>query len=617
MVRRSPPRLLAVAAALLAVSACDESSVILSSGTPSSLEVTAYVDADGDGSFGAGDQALEGLTVTAAGAQSASATTGADGVATIAGLQPGSYSVSISGSIPDGAVLSTAPNVTVTAPFQGADLSADFRYAFEPGQLAGRLYRDDNGNGSYDAASDLAIGGFGVSAVRQSDQAEFDAVTDESGAFDFGQVRPGAYTITFNVPSTVDIPGGAVIDIVVGAAGTAALNVEFEGNPFTDIADARAAAPGTEVFVEAVVAWAPEFDDRVLFIQDGTAGIETFDSDLEDFAPSGGFEVGQRIRVAAEVGIRFDVIRLQNFSSVQLLGTGPEPAPSEVDAASINALENQGELVRIVGTVNSVENPSFGNQYVTLTDGAGGTFAVYSDDRTGIEIPDWTVGERYRVTGVLGYDNRDALPARVEPRFPTDLLLADNADIPIADARALPAETVVAVTGTVSRALGWTDRQAFLQDASGGVTLFTFDGLPDLAPGDQVEVIGEVGGFRGEVQIGPDNVRIISTDGPAPAPLAVTGAEVNAGLFQGELVTYSGTVTAAEAANSFGSAELGVTDADGTTITVFVDNRSGLDIDDFSVGQELIIVGVPGFFDGNDPGAQLEVIVDTDVTFVN
>ena len=131
-----------------------------------------------------------------------------------------------------------------------------------------------------------------------------------------------------------------------------------------------------------------------------------------------------------------------------------------------------------------------------------------------------------------------------------------------------------------------------------------------------LEITGEIGAFNGEVQIGVDAASVISTGGPAPTPIAATGDQLNGGLFQGQLVTYSGTVTIVEAANSFGSASLGVTDAFGTTVTVFVDNRAGLSVDDFSVGQELVIVGVPGFFNGNDPGAQLEVIIDTDVTFV-
>ncbi len=812
MVRRFHPRLFAVAAALLALAACDESSAILSSGTSSSLAVTAYVDVDGDGSLGAGDQALEGLAVTANGAQSASATTGANGVASFAGLQPGTYTLSVAGDLPDGAVLSTAPNPTVTAPFQGAELTTEFRYALNPGSISGRLFRDDNDNGQYDPDADLPAAGIAVTAVRQTDSAEFSTTTDAEGAFVITTLRPDTYVVSFGLPDNATLVGGESATVSVGANTVAELAAEFEGQLLIDIADARTAplgqsvtvegvitwAPGFDdrvlfvqdatgglsvfdfglpsglqigdrirmtgeagafdgerqigsitafevlssgpapvpvqvtgatiaadedlgelvtingtveqvdvlsfgnqmvllrdengdtfnvyadsrtgveeeawvvgqlygvtgplgtdenvggtdledgnphrvevrslddvqqggatvaigdarnaigatVAIEGVITWAPSFDDRVLFIQDATGGITTFDFDLSDFAPTGGFQRGQLIRAVAEVGAFRGEPQLNNFSSVDVLGTVPVPSPMGVTGASINAGDDQGELVTITATVDAVENPSFDNQLVTMTDGAGTTFTVYSDGRTGLQIPDWTVGERYRVTGVLGFDERDTPGARLEPRGPADLVAAPGASVSIAEARTLSGETVT-VTGTVSRALGWTNRQAFIQDETGGITVFTFDGLPALNPGDEVEITGEIGAFNGEVQIGPDAVTVTATGGAEPTPVAATGAQINGGLFQGQLVTYSGTVVTAEAANSFGSAELTVTDADGTSITVFVDNRSGLDIDDFSAGQELVLVGVPGFFDGNDPGAQLEVIVDTDVTFVN
>jgi hypothetical protein len=289
-----------------------------------------------------------------------------------------------------------------------------------------------------------------------------------------------------------------------------------------------------------------------------------------------------------------------------------------VTGASINAGADQGELVTITATVDAVDNPSFDNQRVTMTDGAGTTFSVYSDGRTGLAIADWTVGQRYRVTGVLGFDDRNTPGAQLEPRGPADLVAAPGMGVSIAEARVLAGETVT-VTGVVSRRIGWSggDDSMFIQDESGGITIFEFSGVPAVSPGDVVEVTGEIGAFNGEVQLGVDAVTVASTGGPAPTPIAATGDQLNGGLFQGQLVTYAGTVTTAVAFNSFGTASLGVTDSFGTTVTVFVDNRTGLDIDDFSVGQELVIVGVPGFFSGNDPGAQVEVIIDTDVTFVN
>jgi hypothetical protein len=814
MVRRPLPRLFAATAALLAVTACDESAVILSSGTASTLQVTAFVDVDGNGVFGAGDQAVVGLTITASGAASLTATTGADGIAAFTGVTPGSYTLSIAGDVPAGAVLATAANPTVVAPFQGAELSREFRYAFAPGEITGRLFRDDNGNGEFDADTDLPAAGIGVTATRQSDNEEFSTTTDAGGVFAIGLLRPGTYVVTFDLPSNANLVGGDDFTVTVGSDAAVIIDAEFEGELLIDMATARTAPLGQSVTVEGVISWAPSFDDRVLFVQDGTGGlsvfdfglpdglqvgdrirmtgaagafdgerqigsitafevlssgpppvpiqvsgasiragenlgqlvtingtveqvdvlsfgnqmvllrdengdtftvyadsrtgvedsawevgqlygvvgplgtdenvggtdledgnpnrvevrglddvqeggatvaiadarnaigatvaiegvitwapsfddrvlfiqdatggITTFDFDLSDFAPMGGFEAGQLIRAVATVGAFRGELQLGSFSSVDVLGTVPIPAPMGVTGASINAGADQGELVTITGTVTGVTNPSFDNQVVTMTDGAGTTFVVYGDGRTGLQIADWTVGVRYRVTGVLGFNEQNPLPAAIEPRSPADLVAAPGTNVSIAEARVLAGETVT-VRGTVSRRIGWSggDDSMFIQDESGGITVFGFSGVPAVSPGDVVEVTGSIGAFNGEVQIGTDAVTVTSTGGPAPTPIAATGAQLNGGLFQGQLVTYSGTVTIAEEFNSFGTASLGVTDAMGTTVTVFVDNRSGLSIDDFSVGQELVVIGVPGFFNGNDPGAQIEVIIDTDVTFVN
>ncbi len=82
----------------------------------------------------------------------------------------------------------------------------------------------------------------------------------------------------------------------------------------------------------------------------------------------------------------------------------------------------QGELVSVTGaTVTDIEVLSFGNQRVTLTDGNSDTFSVFADSRTGVVDTSWTVGEVFTVIGVLGTDDRDALPERIEVRQPSDV----------------------------------------------------------------------------------------------------------------------------------------------------------------------------------------------------
>ncbi len=814
MPRRSTLRSVVLLASALAIAGCEETAVLLSTGTASTLQVTAFVDSNGDGMLGSGDETISGLTITVTGPVTLNGETSANGVATIQGLQPGSYVVAATGSVPAGAVLSTAVNPSVTAPFQGAELQATFRYAFAPGAIVGRLFRDDNANGQFDADTDLPAAGIAVSAERAVDGEVFGTITDSEGAFEIRTLRKGSYTVSFGLPANASLVGGDVLAVEVGADGEVSVDAEFEGALLIDISDARTAPIGQSVTVEGVIAWAPPFDGRILFVQDATGGlsvfennlpaglaigdrirmtgsagafdgerqinsitafevlssgpppvpvqttgasiaagedlgelvtidgtveqidvlnfgnqmvllrdangdaftvyadsrtgvedtawqigqlygvtgplgtdesvggtdlevdnpnrievrslddvqpggatvliadarnaigstvavqgvitwvpdfdsrviflqdetggISTFDSDLADFAPAGGFQPGHLIRAVATVGAFRGEVQLNDFASIDVLGTVAIPAPEGVTGASVNAGEDQGELVTITATVDAVDNPSFDNQQVTMTDGAGTTFTVYADGRTGLQLTDWTVGERYRVTGVIGSDDRNTPAARIEPRGPADQVVAAPGEVSIAEARALPGETVT-VTGTVSRRIGWSggDDAVAIQDETAGVFIFGFGDIPALDPGDVIQVEGTVGDFRGEVQIDPTSITVVSTGGAAPTPIVITGAQLNQGLFQGQLVSYTGTATVVTEFNDFGTADLEVTDASGTGARVFVDNRAGLSFADFSVGQELVVIGVPGFFDGNDPGGQLEVIIDTDVSFVN
>ena len=100
-----------------------------------------------------------------------------------------------------------------------------------------------------------------------------------------------------------------------------------------------------------------------------------------------------------------------------------------------------------------------------------------------------------------------------------------------------------------------------------------------------------------------------------PDPLPVTGAQINSGLFQGQLVQAQGTVVSVEVVNAFGTHEVMIQDSEGDTFMARVDNRTGLADTDWTVGGTATVIGILGFFDGNDPGAQLEVIRSDDVTF--
>jgi hypothetical protein len=606
--------LLPLALAVLAV-ACEEETLSLEEGSPSSLAVRAYVDADGSGAFDAGsDVPITGATITLDGATDLSATTGADGVATFADVPPGAYQATLSGTVPEGAVLSSAVTVTVTAPFQGAELDAEFRFAFQPGTISGVLFRDDDMSGDFDPAFDTPAAGVPVALVSGSDTLQTTA-TDGEGGFVFTGVRPGDYTVVVTPFETIEIVGGNEIPVTVGASGTVTALVQFTGNLVIPVADARD-AQGSIVTVEAVVTFAPSYSTSTAFFQDGTGGMSVFDFDLSTLAGRD-LMIGDSIRITGLSTSFRSEVQLNDIGALEILATVAEPDARSVAAADINAATFAGELVTIDGTVLSVDTLSFGNQYVLLEDAAADTFAVFGDSRTGVTTASWEAGQTYAVTGVLGTDDRDPFPHRVEVRSTGDVAIGGSV-IDIADARTMDGETVT-VEGVVTWAVPFNSpmREVFLQDATAGISLFDFDleaiaGVA-LQEGDRIRVRGTVGSFRSEVQLGsPTSVSVLGNEA-VPAPREVTAAEINAGMFQGELVMVTGATVTSVENPSFGNQLVTLTDGDGDSFSVYGDDRTGVSLGDWTVGETYTVIGVLGTDDRDARPERIEVRQPSDV----
>ncbi|MEN8376863.1 MAG: SdrD B-like domain-containing protein [Gemmatimonadota bacterium] len=610
MRRRIGLLLLAVS---VAATACEEEILSLAEGTPSTLSVRVYVDADGDGAFGAGDVPVSGVTVNLAGVAALSEATGADGLAAFSELAPGSYEASVSGSVPAGAVLSSGTQVSVAAPFQGAALEAEFRYAFQPGTVSGVVFRDDDMSGDFDPAQDTPAAGIPVALLAGAETVASTAA-DAAGAFSFAGVRPGSYTIVLTPFETIQIVGGNEIPVTVDAGGAIQAFVEFTGNLVIPIADARA-AQGSVVTVEGVVTFAPSFDTRVIFFQDGTGGLSVFDFNLSTLAGRD-LAVGDSIRMTGISGAFRGEVQIGSVSAVEILGTVAEPDPRSVTAAEINVGTFAGQLVTIDGTVLSVDTLSFGNQRVFLEDAAGDTFPVFGDSRTNVTTATWEAGQTYAVTGVLGTDDRDALAHRVEVRQPSDVVLGGSV-ISIADARGMDG-VAVTVEGVVTFAPSFDDRAVFFQDATGGISVFDFD-LATIAGaalqrGDRIRMRGTVSSFRSEVQLGNlSTVTVLGNEAP-PAPRGVTGAEINAGTFAGQLVTItSGTVLSVDTL-SFGNQLVLLEDAASDTFPVFGDSRTGVTTASWIAGEIYTVMGVLGTDDRDALPERIEVRDPADVT---
>jgi len=595
---------LAAVAACFATAGCTEKLVTLAEGTPSSLDVVVYVDADGDGMFdGATDVPIADITVTATpssgGGEPVVATTNASGLAAFAQLSPGSYSLSAAGTVPSGAVLASASSPVVVAPFQGAELASQFRYTFNPGQLSIVVYRDDNGSGSFEPGIDTPAGGVGAELAAGSEVVGT-GTTDANGTVGFETLRPGEYILTLTPLPTIDLVGGNTRTIVIGAAVTTDVEVEFTGNLVLPIVDARAAANGETVAVEGVVSWQAQFRTTLDgFMQDGTAGITLF-----DFGQSA-VQIGDSIRVIGTKGAFRGEVQISPVTSVEVLANVGEPTPRPVTASEINAGQFQSELVTITGTVDSLQVFSFDNHNVWLTDGAGDQAFVFVDSRVGVGSADWTVGLAYAVTGVLSADDRNAFPYRMELRGPGDMVLAEPI-VNVADARTMVGSDVT-VEGVVTWQQQWDSRVYYFQDATGGVGTFDFGNIP-FARGDLIRVRGTVSSFRGEIQLSPVSSRAVVSSGAAPAARVVTAPEIIGGMFQGELVTIAGTVDSMTV-DGFDNASVYLSDGNGDDFLVFTDSRTGVASTVWTVGNAYTVTGVlttDNRFVPNIPAARLE-----------
>jgi len=103
-------------------------------GTPSTVTIAVYVDADGSGSLSARDVPVAGETVrlrAEADGDSLEAVTAADGVAAFHDVPPGRYRAEFAGTTPAYAVLASATTPAVIAPFDGGDIVVEIRFVYD------------------------------------------------------------------------------------------------------------------------------------------------------------------------------------------------------------------------------------------------------------------------------------------------------------------------------------------------------------------------------------------------------------------------------------------------------------------------------------------------------
>ncbi|HET9424820.1 MAG TPA: lamin tail domain-containing protein [Gemmatimonadaceae bacterium] len=415
----------------LTLSGCEDAAA--PEGQPGDLTVAAYIDNDASGSLTTGDTPLANfeIAVLRDGQEVASGTTAADGRVTFADLAPGSYVIEPGGPVPTGATLTSNPSPSAVIDFRGRSVSVDFRYAMFPGLVEGRVFRDENGNGTFEQGTDVP--GPGLWVFLRADTgavgAKLDSVrTDSLGAYRFRLVPPGDYYLEFERLGAINYgAAGATRQITVVGAASTTLNVLYTGSIFVTVRQARATPVDTTVAVIGDITVPPGVfngstpgANSEIWVQDTTGGIAAFPVPTAD---SASLRLGTRIEVVGPITLfsgQKQIGRTGAAPTIRIRTGGAQVAPKPNTAAEARSLADEGRLVTVSGLrIDSVPGGTGGAFNVRTVSATNDTLTIrVNGTATGLTRASFVVGERYSITGILTQFNGTA---QLKPRFATDV----------------------------------------------------------------------------------------------------------------------------------------------------------------------------------------------------
>ena len=214
---------------------------------PASIAGYVYNDANDNGVFDTNESGIAGVTITLTGTNdlgqsvSLTTTTSSAGAYSFAGLRPGTYAVAETqpaGYLNGTDTIGTQGGVVGSDVFSNAVLASgqsginnNFGEVL-PASIAGYVCNDANDNGVFDT-NESGIANVTVTLTGTNDLGQsvsLTTTTSSTGAYSFGNLRPGTYTLTETQPASyleghdnVGSLGGsaAVIDVFSGVAPTA------------------------------------------------------------------------------------------------------------------------------------------------------------------------------------------------------------------------------------------------------------------------------------------------------------------------------------------------------------------------------------------------------------
>ncbi|HEY9167165.1 MAG TPA: phospholipase D-like domain-containing protein [Candidatus Kryptonia bacterium] len=107
-----------------------------------------------------------------------------------------------------------------------------------------------------------------------------------------------------------------------------------------------------------------------------------------------------------------------------------------------------------------------------------------------------------------------------------DLHINDSQGVPVAPYQV---GAVVTIAGVITADFNATRTDVYVQDATAGVNIFSYNRSYNYQVGDSIRITGTIQQYRGTVEILPDSVKTVfySHGNPLPDPLLLTSADVN------------------------------------------------------------------------------------------
>nr|MBA3655564.1 S8 family serine peptidase [Actinomycetota bacterium] len=193
----------------------------LVSGNPS-ISGTVYNDTNGNGSFDSGELGISGVTITRNGTSSGTSTSDASGNYSFVNLTAGTYSVDY--SLPAGyANTGTKPISGITLASGQTATGKNFFATQNNASLAGKVYNDANGNGSFDVG-EVGLSGVTVSRTGTSSGS---TPTAADGSYTFTGLAAGTYSVDYTVPTGYANSGTKPLSGIAVGAGAAVTGKNF------------------------------------------------------------------------------------------------------------------------------------------------------------------------------------------------------------------------------------------------------------------------------------------------------------------------------------------------------------------------------------------------------